>query len=169
MSWHEPTLRLEIAVEFQRLAPVHWDSMEEALWQRRHRELAAWAEHGQWWRKTTAGRARMKVGQQRRTAAAKKRTVGVRVCTGCHKTFAVSAYRVGRGHDRVCSTACRGASRSNIERYTIGTETMTLTEWADRHGVKMSTIWKRIKKMGWTVERAVTMRGTRMAREGRAK
>lgn len=156
MTWHAQTLRLEVSVEFQRLAPGHWQRMEEAVYQTRLREFAAWAEHGQWFRKTTAGKTRAREYQRRRAAAGKKRTVGVRTCAGCGKTFAVSAYRAKRGRDRVCSTACRGASRTNIARYTIGAETLTLTEWSARHGVKMATIWKRIKEMGWSVERAVT-------------
>ena len=57
MSWHEATLRLEVALEFQRNSPRQWEATEAGLWSRRARAFAAWHDYGRWWSKTAMGRA----------------------------------------------------------------------------------------------------------------
>ena len=46
-------------------------------------------------------------------------------------------------------------TRAN-NRITFNGETMTLTEWADKIGIKRSTLCTRLKTYGWPVERALT-------------
>lgn len=46
-------------------------------------------------------------------------------------------------------------NRPTYERYTIGQETKTLTEWAKKRNVNRSTVQNRVKKRGWSIEEAL--------------
>ena len=48
----------------------------------------------------------------------------------------------------------QNSNQRQNRRLTLEGETLLLTEWADRLGVKVGTIWKRLD-MGWPVERAL--------------
>jgi hypothetical protein len=58
---------------------------------------------------------------------------------------------------------CRWATRQQQQRnrranfyVTIDGETKCVTEWAEIKGIKVLTVFKRIRKFGWTPERAIT-------------
>jgi len=66
------------------------------------------------------------------------------------------------------ATAPVGSSRrtprvkSNSFLLTVGGETMNVTEWSRRTGIGVATIWQRVRNLGWSHERAVTVaRGNR--------
>jgi hypothetical protein len=52
--------------------------------------------------------------------------------------------------------------RSN-QRITLNGETKCLTEWAEQYGIKMPTLWARLR-MGWSVEEALTKPVRRLRR-----
>jgi hypothetical protein len=146
----------EIRDEFQRLSrSPHWDRIVEGLWQRMQHEHRAWKEHGQWWRKTSAGRAYNRKLKRDETAKLKAQVVAITGCKVCGKAYARTAYDVRRHkRDRVCSRECGGRARENIQLVRIGRESMSLTRWAERYGLDVGTVWMRIKR-GWTPERAL--------------
>lgn len=99
---------------------------------------------------------------------------GVTVCDEWHDihNFArwaeSSGYAPGLTIDRIdnnknyCPENCRWATRkqqSNNRRntvyYTYMGETKPLTEWADMFGIHRSTLYDRVTKRGWSVEKAV--------------
>lgn len=51
----------------------------------------------------------------------------------------------------------QGRNRETVHRVTFNGETLTLSEWAERIGVKPRLLYKRIVLLGWTPERAMTM------------
>lgn len=60
-------------------------------------------------------------------------------------------------------TNCRWATRTEQQRnrravhnVTINGETMCLAAWAERMGISVRTVYKRIHQLGWTHERAIT-------------
>jgi hypothetical protein len=114
----------------------------------------AWAEYGQWWRKTKQGKVYETTYSKKRRDDLKRKDAGMRVCKACGKEFSVSLYSSKRGRDLVCSAACRGRCRQNIKRYVFGGVEATLTELCDRFGVRLATAWARLKR-GWTLERAI--------------
>lgn len=76
-------------------------------------------------------------------------------CKGCRKPFARTAYDVMRKRGWVCSRACSGRARGNIKVITIEGESLTLTAWAARHGLKLATVHRRIAVLRWSLERAL--------------
>lgn len=155
--WHE-LLSLEIEREFRRLCPPQFEIVQNALWVDRQYGDRRWKDHSQWWRKTTAGRRYDRELHRDRATRLKALKVEIRRCVACGKDFEVSAYRIARNRANVCSTTCRGRSRSNIKRITIDGETKTLGEWSQGKGLKMSTVWMRMSR-GWDVRRALGMKG----------
>lgn len=153
MTWHE-ALSLEVAAAFRGLAGTSWDRVEDALWQIRAVEHAAWSEHGQWWRKTTAGRRACREYARARMTLLKTVVVAVRACAACGRPFEVTAAQQAHSRGRVCSLECRGAARRNIGSVTIGSESMPLARWAERYGIALGLVWMRMKR-GWTAERAL--------------
>lgn len=154
MSFHD-ALGLEIYLEFEQLSAGLWARVEDALWIRQQHERAAWSEHGQWWRRTTLGKRRSREAQIRRYGQLRKVVVAVAVCKGCGKPFERTAYDAARRRGRVCSIKCRGRARQNIKLVRIGGEALPLARWAERYGIALKTVCKRIK-MGRTVVEAVT-------------
>jgi len=68
-----------------------------------------------------------------------------------------------KGDDGYTPSNCRWASpseqvrnRRNVQLYTVNGESLILTDWADRLGVRVQVIYDRIYKLNWTTERAVT-------------
>lgn len=51
----------------------------------------------------------------------------------------------------------RNTRRSHI--VTAFGQTMTLVEWHEKTGINYGTIWSRIKDLGWTIEKALTVPG----------
>lgn len=131
-----------------------WDRVEDALWLRRQVEHANWSEHGQWWRKTTVGKQTAAASSRKNRARLKTVVVAVAACKGCGKLFERTAYHEQYGRGRVCSSACRGRSRANIELVTLGGESMSLARWAERFGVPLKTVCRR-RKLGWSVVAAL--------------
>src|SRR5688500_496721 len=155
MSFHD-AWKLEIAVEFSTLSGGSlWDRIEDGFWLRRQREHAAWAEHGQWWRKTTLGRKHEREYARVRAARLQRVVVAVAACKGCGKPFPRTAYDAARKRGRVCSPECRGRARGNIELITIDRQSLPLARWAERYGVPLKTVCKR-RKLGWGIVRALT-------------
>jgi hypothetical protein len=153
MTWHED-LSLEVYVEFQKLQTPHWARFEERLWIARHVEKAAWAEHGLWWRKTTAGKKYFREFSIQRRAFLKTQIVATRACIACGKLFQLDGTQVRNGRGRVCSTRCKGASRGNIELVTIDGVKMPLARWCEKYGVQLKTVCQR-RKRGWDIRRAI--------------
>jgi hypothetical protein len=153
MAWHA-NISLEVAVEFRRLSFRTWDVVEDKLWSIRHAEHAAWADHGQWWRRTAIGRRYAREYSRKRATRLKAVVVAVRGCVACGKPFEVTAYGVARKRARVCSVECRGRARKNIQLITIGHESLPLATWAERRGLKLSTVWARVKR-GWPITTAL--------------
>lgn len=153
MSWHE-ALSLEVEMIFRSLTPSISAFVENALYVSVQYRDKAWADHGQWWRKTQHGKRHAREYSRRQAAARKTVVVAVRHCIACNEPFEVSAYREGRGRNRVCSTACRGAARKNIALIEIDGKRKTLTQWAADRSLRMNTVWARIKR-GWPVAKAL--------------
>lgn len=107
---------------------------------------------------------------------------GVTVCEEWHdiNKFAewveVSGYVPGLTIDRIDSSKgyspdnCRWATkkqqsnnRKNTVFYTYKGETKPLTEWADMFGINRCTLYDRVTKRGWSVEKALeTPTGAKM-------
>ena len=156
MSFHDAAA-LEVALMFQDLSGGggrYWLRVEDALWLRRQREHAAWAEHGQWWRKTSIGKRYEREYKRSQRALLRKRVVAIAGCKGCGKPFERTAYDLARRRGRVCSVECRGRARSNIELVRIGREAMPLARWAERYGLDLKTVCAR-RARGWDVLRAL--------------
>lgn len=47
-------------------------------------------------------------------------------------------------------------NRRDNHRYMFNGEALTLAEWAERTGIKRLTLYMRINKYGWSVEKALT-------------
>jgi len=166
MTWGE-LMPLEVAAEFRRLMGFPYEHVENALFNAYKYQESAWAEHGQWWRRTTRGKAYLREYGVERVKRMKATTVAVRGCASCGKPFAVSAYRVERGRDRVCSPECRGSARKNIQRITIGGQSMPLVRWAEKNGLALRTVWARVSR-GWAVERAISTPAANRGQKTRA-
>jgi len=151
--WH-CRIKEEIYEEFKRLQGDAWDSMTRTLYQYIEENKRRWAEYGQWWRKTVAGKRHASDYAAKRNKKQQNSFACFCVCQACGKRFRASRYQVRRGHTRTCSAECRGASRKNIKIYDVCGERGTLSDLAERHGIKMATAWARIKR-GWTIERAL--------------
>lgn len=140
-----------IESEFVALAGGNlWDRVEEGLWLRRQVEHAAWSAHGQWWRKTALGKRVQAIRSRERTERLKTVVVAVRACKACGRLFPLSAAQRQHGRGRVCSSACRGRARQNIELVSLHGQTLPLARWAERYGIALKTVCKR-RKLGWSV------------------
>lgn len=153
MVWHEH-VTVEIEVEFLRLMPVMCSHIEDTLYVALKYRDREWAKHGEWWRKTTAGKRYQRKASRERTTRLRGVVVAVRGCATCGKPFEVTADRAARKRALVCSPQCRGAKRKNIKRIELDGVSKTLTQWAIERGLGMSTVWARLKR-GWTFERAL--------------
>ncbi|MBA3841058.1 MAG: hypothetical protein H0X39_00285 [Actinobacteria bacterium] len=154
MAFHQIEM-LRIESEFHALAGGGvWDRIEDGLWLRRQREHAAWAAHGQWWRRTALGKHAMAEGARARNERLKAVVVSVRGCEACGKPFPVTASQHQHSRGRVCSAACRGRARQNVKLVHLHGERLPLARWAERYGIALSTVWKR-RNEGWSVLKAL--------------
>lgn len=62
---------------------------------------------------------------------------------------------------------CR--NRSSNRKLTLAGETKLLCEWAEALGIQSDTITRRIDKLGWTVEKALTTSVDTTKRNGRVR
>jgi hypothetical protein len=148
-------IRIEIANMFSKLAPNNWDLLVEKVWFNLQIQKRKWAEHGKWWRKTTKGKNYYEEYSKKRVKHLKTIGFEMRKCLACGKKFKTSLYNIKRKRDKVCSNECRGALRKNITLYEWNGAKRTLSEIANINGLKMATIWARIKR-GWDFEKAVS-------------
>lgn len=149
---HELHRRAEIEAMFARLSRMPpWTLYEEVVW----RKQLVWADYGKYWRTTPEGRAYFRRFTREYHQRLKSEIVEVVECKACRKPFARTAYHVMRKRGRVCSRSCRGRARGNIKLITIEGESLTLTAWAARHGLKLATVHRRIVVLGWSLERAL--------------
>jgi hypothetical protein len=149
MAWHED-LRVEIAVEFQRLSSPPWD--EESIWRAIQVGRIRWQEIPSWFAKTTIGR-RLKADYAAHYRALLRRTmVAVRWCATCRKPFDVTAFRYwfGHGNDRTCSRRCAGQLASRLSGHAlmvrIGKDERPLTEWCALKGISYRTVRSRMNR-----------------------
>lgn len=134
-----------------------FESTIEELWLRTRPEFRRWIRGGSDW--SVSASPVVKEIRRRRTELLQGTVVAIRGCLGCGKPFELSAYRQQRGRDRVCSTECKGRARGNIEAVAIRGVRKTLSAWADERGVKIGTVWARIKR-GWSIEQALKVEST---------
>jgi hypothetical protein len=151
----EDIIKIEIKEMFNKLAPNNWDLLIEKIWFNLQVQKHNWAEHGKWWRKTSKGIAYYREYSKIRAERLKKIGFEMRECLACGKKFKASLYNIKRKRDKVCSNECRGALRKNIILYEWNGAKRTLSEIADINGLKMATIWARIKR-GWDFDKAVS-------------
>lgn len=50
----------------------------------------------------------------------------------------------------------QGANKRSNRRWTHNGETLTLTQWARRTGMRVGSLWQRVFRDGWPIERALT-------------
>lgn len=78
---------------------------------------------------------------------------------GYTETLTIERINVNKGYDPDnCTWISKGQQSKNTRntvRYTIGEETMILSEWAERYSISYATIQRRIAG-GWSVEQAIT-------------
>lgn len=61
-----------------------------------------------------------------------------------------------KGNCRWATYAQQNVNHSRNRFYSYGGETMTMTQWAARLGIHPVTLYYRIERSGWTLERALT-------------
>ena len=68
-----------------------------------------------------------------------------------------------KGHLGYSKSNCRWATVAEQQRnrkttrfITFAGQTLCITDWADRVGLKTNTLWRRLQVSGWTVEEALT-------------
>jgi hypothetical protein len=132
-----------------------WDRIEDGLWLQRAREHAAWSAHGQWWRRTTGGKRAAAARSRARRAELATIVVAVRGCKACGRLFPITAAQRQHGRGRVCSEACRGRARQNVELVYLHGEALPLARWAERYGLPLGTVCRR-RKLGWSLLDALT-------------
>lgn len=160
-TFRDRVLRLEVEAEFRRLqrAP-HWERIADAFWLETRKRFVDWSEHGQWWRRTRAGKTYQRDYAKQSAIAAQQVMVAIVACESCGQLFRRSLYQQRRGHGRVCSAACRGRARTNVEMVAIDGRSLPLSRWAEQYGIALGTVWARIKR-GWDVQRALSTPTTR--------
>lgn len=155
MSWHE-LLRLEIENEFMRLGQPQYDVVVNALWINRQYNDTRWATYGSWWRTTSIGKRYNREYSKSRTKLLKTIDVEIRTCATCGNEFTVTAAQIAHRRGVVCSPECRGAARKNIAVHEIDGQKLTLTQWAQRRGLQLRTVWARLRR-GWDIRKALGM------------
>jgi hypothetical protein len=153
MTWNEETLCLEVAVEFQRFdRSGSWFRVEEAVHQLKKRWALREAER----KLDPYAYARYLAGQKRWKVEAREVVVTVRCCPVCRKMFAVTAFDQAYRRNTACSPEHRRLVRRGHKLLKIGSERDTLTGWAKRYGLNDTTVTYRMKKLGWTLLKALT-------------
>jgi hypothetical protein len=60
------------------------------------------------------------------------------------------------GNCRWATQAMQARNKSNNHWITFNGETLCITDWGRKTGISHSTLRKRIKKLGWSVEKTLT-------------
>lgn len=101
---------------------------------------------------------------------------GIKVCAEWHdisafaKWVAISGYKEGLSIDRIdtngpyCPANCKWSTsreqannRRSTTMLTYNGRTMALADWADTLGINRYTLWSRLNKSHWPVEKALSM------------
>lgn len=149
MAWHED-LRLEIAVEFERLSSASWD--EESIWRAIQVGRIRWRELPKWFARTAIGRRLARISAANHRALLKRTLLAVRWCASCRTPFTITAFRYwfGHGTDRTCSRRCAGrlASRNSGHALMvrIGKEERPMMEWCAIKGISYRTVRSRMNR-----------------------
>jgi hypothetical protein len=64
--------------------------------------------------------------------------------------------RLGWSTERALTTPARTFHRGNGQKISFSGQTLSLSEWAERLSLNLSTLWVRLNYYGWSVERALT-------------
>lgn len=145
-------LRLEVEAEFRRLqGALDWDVLANAVFQQMQRTRVAWAAHARWHRGTQLGKHQRRQRDKTKQSA----VVAVVACKVCGELFERTAYDVTRGTGRVCSNACRSASRKNIVKYDFRGRALPISRWAEIYGLERQTVESRLAA-GWRLVDALT-------------
>ena len=159
MSWHED-LRLEIAVEFQRLSTANWALYEERLFRSILVGAVKWKAMPVWFWKTPAGRRVSRESSRRNTEMLQRTIVATRGCAHCGKPFGLTAYREAKGHGRTCSRTCASAlsqrTSGNTVMVKIGKETRSLVEWCRARKLSYRCVRSRMMRGASVVEALAT-------------
>lgn len=132
-----------------------WERLENALWQRRQRELHIFLAQRAWHLSTSIGRRQRRAGMRRRYHARKQVAVGVVVCRHCRKFITRSALHTARRNGFHCSRHCAQAASKRHAQVTIEGVSRSIPSWAKHFGIGVFTVYRRIEA-GWSVERALT-------------
>lgn len=80
----------------------------------------------------------------------------------CGEKVVVDGYNLRSGNTRSCG-CLRKEKTANLNKtghlITFDGRTQNLSDWAKELGVHQTTIQKRLTKLGWPIERALTKRG----------
>lgn len=61
------------------------------------------------------------------------------------------------GNVQWATRTTQSRNRNYVHRYAYGGETLTIPELAQKTGIKRATLYMRLVKMGWSVERATSV------------
>jgi len=142
-----------------------WDRIESVAWQRLQLEREHSHVKQLERRSREHGRAYHRSYERARRVRNKQRDAIVRCCPCCRRMWALTAAQVQDG-TRYCSPKCAARQRvaQGIVRparmVTIDGVTRTLPEWAQRFGITVGMVYRRVRE-GMPVEQALTASKTR--------
>ena len=143
-----------------------WDRVVAAAWQQRERERASSTVKQAEFRSRQHGRLYHRDYERQRRQRNKQIVRKIRCCPECRKMFALNATQVADKHGGYCSRHCFG--RANIRRHrpnpprmvTIGGKTKPLPQWAEKYGITIGMVYRRMRK-GMNAVEALTGPKTR--------
>lgn len=150
-----------------------WDRVEDAAWLRVERERERSADKQKTRRATVFGKRAHARAERERRQRDKTRVVRVRACRLCKSTFGVTAAQVADRTGRFCSPRCAGRWRrarhapKPTRLVTIGDKTLPLPTWAERLGISLSIVYRRMRE-GMSPVEALTAPKTRAGGRRRA-
>jgi hypothetical protein len=156
--------------EFLTLGGDIWDAVENAAWQWRQLYLAQQREEARerdrWKRATPSGRAKLAAAKRANYVDRKACTIAVRGCAECGAPFAINKVARSRGTDRHCSLSCAAKARirkmggrfgnSVGKLVVIDGVARTRREWAERYGISLVSVHRRMTVLGMTEVEALT-------------
>ena len=156
--------------------PEDWDKKKVAAWKKHYREffaeggetedevaeeMAAWSpeydealaaevEEGPKERKTPSNAKLIEFDGKAQTIAAWSKELGIG-----YGTIRDRIYKMGWSIEKALSTpVSRSSGRSEL--YEFNGETQSLSEWSKELGIGYGTLYDRIHKMGWSIEKALS-------------